>query len=104
MCAVEPIFEALSYCASLHPDPHTDDDDALDARVVHNQGLWRNVLLLAPHDTRIVEIVRTAWNVTCEAHKERERMREAREREDAKGEDEMECEESWSDEELGDVG
>ncbi|OSC99960.1 hypothetical protein PYCCODRAFT_1437932 [Trametes coccinea BRFM310] len=31
--ALEPIFEALSYCASLHPDPHAedemeDDDDA----------------------------------------------------------------------------
>jgi nucleotide-sensitive chloride channel 1A len=28
---VDPIFEALSQCASLHPDPATsDDDDALD--------------------------------------------------------------------------
>jgi chloride channel, nucleotide-sensitive, 1A len=25
--AVEPIFEALSLCASLHPDPNGDDDD-----------------------------------------------------------------------------
>jgi nucleotide-sensitive chloride channel 1A len=24
--AVEPIFEALSYCASLHPDPQESDD------------------------------------------------------------------------------
>jgi hypothetical protein len=78
-------------------------DDALDARVVYNQGLWRNVLLLAPEDTRIVEIVRTAWNVTCEAHKGRERMREARETEVRVEETRMECEE-WSDEELGDIG
>lgn len=34
---VEPIFEALSYCASLHPDPHVsgdedeDDDAFIDA-------------------------------------------------------------------------
>jgi chloride channel, nucleotide-sensitive, 1A len=28
---VEPIFEALSQCASLHPDPHGEEDDLDDA-------------------------------------------------------------------------
>ncbi|KAF8150733.1 regulator of volume decrease after cellular swelling-domain-containing protein [Crassisporium funariophilum] len=28
--SLEPIFEALSQCASLHPDPHGPDDDDLD--------------------------------------------------------------------------
>ena len=28
---VEPIFEALSHCASLHPDPHSEEDDLDDA-------------------------------------------------------------------------
>jgi len=29
--SLEPIFEALSHCASLHPDPHGDEDDLDDA-------------------------------------------------------------------------
>ena len=29
--SVEPIFEALSHCASLHPDPHGEEDDLDDA-------------------------------------------------------------------------
>ena len=37
--------------------------------------MWRNVLLLAPQDTRIVEIVRVAWNVTAEARKDRDRWK-----------------------------
>ena len=28
---MEPIFEALSQCASLHPDPRTEEDDLDDA-------------------------------------------------------------------------
>ncbi|KAH8831396.1 regulator of volume decrease after cellular swelling-domain-containing protein [Flagelloscypha sp. PMI_526] len=28
---LEPIFEALSYCATLHPDPMTDEDEDGDA-------------------------------------------------------------------------
>jgi nucleotide-sensitive chloride channel 1A len=33
---VDPIFEALSYCASLNPDPSVDDDDAfIDADSGH---------------------------------------------------------------------
>ncbi|THH14266.1 hypothetical protein EW146_g6040 [Bondarzewia mesenterica] len=31
--SLEPIFESLSYCASLHPDPATDEDDLDDAFV-----------------------------------------------------------------------
>jgi nucleotide-sensitive chloride channel 1A len=27
---VEPIFEALSFCASLHPDPQVSDDEDED--------------------------------------------------------------------------
>ncbi|KAF9493399.1 hypothetical protein BDN71DRAFT_1395091 [Pleurotus eryngii] len=29
--SLEPIFEALSLCASLHPDPRDSEDDAMDA-------------------------------------------------------------------------
>ena len=28
---MESIFEALSQCASLHPDPHVEEDDLDDA-------------------------------------------------------------------------
>jgi len=28
--SVEPIFEALSLCASLHPDPNVSEDDDFD--------------------------------------------------------------------------
>ncbi|KAF8802508.1 hypothetical protein BYT27DRAFT_7235414 [Phlegmacium glaucopus] len=31
--SLEPIFEALSQCASLHPDPHGEEDDLDDAFV-----------------------------------------------------------------------
>lgn len=51
------------------------DDDSLEAYFTLNQGMWRNVLLLAPQDTRIVEIVRTAWNVTADARKIRDRWK-----------------------------
>ncbi|KAI0033098.1 regulator of volume decrease after cellular swelling-domain-containing protein [Vararia minispora EC-137] len=30
ICLVEAIFEAISYCASLHPDPNIDEDDLND--------------------------------------------------------------------------
>ncbi|KAI0342466.1 hypothetical protein BDW22DRAFT_1429301 [Trametopsis cervina] len=80
-----------SFYTPLPPSPdgtttNTDPVDALmDAYVIQNQGMWRNALVLAPQDPRIVEIVRTAWNVTAEARKERERMRErGREREAAR--------------------
>lgn len=34
---VEPIFEALSLCASLHPDPNDDEDDAFDDALIDGQ-------------------------------------------------------------------
>jgi nucleotide-sensitive chloride channel 1A len=32
--SVEPIFEAMSLCASLHPDPNLSDEDELDGDFV----------------------------------------------------------------------
>lgn len=54
----------------------TCSDEELAAYVVQNQGMWRNALLLAPKDPAIIEIVRTAWNVTAEARRVRDRLRE----------------------------
>ncbi|KZT08105.1 uncharacterized protein LAESUDRAFT_75482 [Laetiporus sulphureus 93-53] len=50
-------------------------DAELRAHALFNGGMWGNVLALAPRDGRIVEVVRTAWNVTAEARKMRERWR-----------------------------
>jgi hypothetical protein len=39
--AVEPIFEALSFCAALHPDPADEDamdDDGDDDAFISNEG------------------------------------------------------------------
>lgn len=50
-------------------------DDELQRAFAHNQGLWRNVLLLGPRDGALVDMVGTAWNVTKEAKRMRERYR-----------------------------
>ncbi|KAH7912318.1 regulator of volume decrease after cellular swelling-domain-containing protein [Hygrophoropsis aurantiaca] len=36
--SLEPIFEALSHCASLHPDPNQSDEDDLDDAFVAADG------------------------------------------------------------------
>lgn len=47
--------------------------DQFERRVRFNQGMWKNVLALAPYDTEIVELIQTAWNVTAEARRIRQR-------------------------------
>ena len=37
---VEAIFEALSHCASLHPDPQDMEDDMDDAFIDANEGTF----------------------------------------------------------------
>ena len=49
---------------------------SLRAHAVFNQGIWRNVLLLAPTDPTLVDTVRVAWNVAADAR----RLLEAEER------------------------
>ncbi|KAJ6618722.1 hypothetical protein B0H10DRAFT_2164121 [Mycena sp. CBHHK59/15] len=41
----------------------------------YNQGIWKNVLALAPRNTALVELVQTAWNVTADARRIRLRLR-----------------------------
>ncbi|KDR77261.1 hypothetical protein GALMADRAFT_246565 [Galerina marginata CBS 339.88] len=48
-------------------------DDRFESIYKHNQGLWRNILALGLTDTRILELVHTAWNVTAEARRIRQR-------------------------------
>jgi hypothetical protein len=48
-------------------------EDQLVKYVVYNRGLWKNALALGPNDNRMVEIVQTAWNVTIEARRIKER-------------------------------
>ena len=58
--------EAMVRCCS---------EEALRDHIVFNQGLWRNVLFLAPTDASLVDLARVAWNVTAEARKIRDRQR-----------------------------
>ncbi|KAH9947781.1 hypothetical protein B0H21DRAFT_310729 [Amylocystis lapponica] len=53
------------------------DDEELARFAAYTQGLWRNVLALGPRDAALVDVVRTAWNVTAEARRIRERRRQA---------------------------
>lgn len=48
-------------------------DEQLRRHIIYNHGLWKNVLALGIKDTRIVELVQTAWNVTAEARRLRQR-------------------------------
>ncbi|KAF9224931.1 hypothetical protein BS17DRAFT_57738 [Gyrodon lividus] len=41
--------------------------------IMFNQGLWKNILLLGPRDTHFIGQVQTAWNVTVEARRIRQR-------------------------------
>ncbi|KAI0922827.1 hypothetical protein AcW1_002616 [Taiwanofungus camphoratus] len=66
--AAAAMAEAMArHCTDLEMQRHA----------AFNQGLWRNVLALAPTDAAIVDLVRTAWNVTAEARRIRERRRTA---------------------------
>ncbi|KAI0786955.1 hypothetical protein C8Q75DRAFT_808034 [Abortiporus biennis] len=58
------LAEKMVQCCS---NPH------FEKYVEQNQGLWKNVLLLAPKDEEIIELVRFAWNITVEAKKIKER-------------------------------
>lgn len=49
------------------------DDAQFERYVRYNQGLWKNVLALGLRNTRLVELVQTAWNVTAEARRIRQR-------------------------------
>jgi hypothetical protein len=49
-------------------------DRQLTDYIVFNQGLWKNILFLGPRDAGFVGIVRTAWTVTVEARRNRQRV------------------------------
>ncbi|CAA7266173.1 unnamed protein product [Cyclocybe aegerita] len=53
-------------------------DDRFERIYRHNQGLWKNILSLGLNDTRILELVQTAWNVTAEARRIRQRSSSSR--------------------------
>ncbi|KAF8153098.1 hypothetical protein B0H34DRAFT_800349 [Crassisporium funariophilum] len=48
-------------------------DDRFERTYRHNQGIWKNGLSLGLHENRILELVQTAWNVTAEARRIRQR-------------------------------
>lgn len=49
------------------------NDDQFREYGKFNQGLWKNILLLGPRDSKFIELVQTAWNVTVEARRIRKR-------------------------------
>jgi len=48
-------------------------DDSFERTYRHNQGIWKNILALGLNDTRNLELVQNAWNVTAEARRIRQR-------------------------------
>ena len=66
ICAIEE-FPAAPAMAETMALQCTEAE--LRARAAFNQGLWRNVLLLAPADPAVVDLARVAWNVTAEARR-----------------------------------
>ncbi|KAJ2922927.1 hypothetical protein H1R20_g14208, partial [Candolleomyces eurysporus] len=43
--------------------------DQFDRIYRFNQGLWKNILGLGLNETKVVELVQTAWNVTAESRR-----------------------------------
>lgn len=48
-------------------------DEPFDRTYRHNQGIWKNTLAFGLKDPSIDEVVHTAWNVTAEARRIRQR-------------------------------
>ena len=54
---MEPIFEALSQCASLHPDPHGEEDD-LDNAFLNVNGTTTFETFTGNEDEELSEVGR----------------------------------------------
>ena len=48
-------------------------DDQFDRTYRHNYGIWKNTLALGFTDPKIDDVVHTAWNITAEARRVRQR-------------------------------
>ena len=64
--AIEEFPSAPGMAAAM---ARTLSPDALRSRCAFNQGLWRNVLLLAPTDATVADAVHVAWNVAADARR-----------------------------------
>lgn len=62
-----PNAAAMAQVMSLLPE------DDMQRRVTYNQGIWKNVLALGVRNPNVVELIQTAWNVTAEARRLRQR-------------------------------
>lgn len=51
-------------------------EEELHTRVEFNRGLWRNILSLAPKDVEIIDIAHMAWNITADARRLRDRLKD----------------------------
>jgi len=50
-----------------------DHNDRFDRTYRHNHGIWKNILALGMNNQKISGVVQTAWNVTAEARRIRQR-------------------------------
>lgn len=58
LVTVEPIFEALSACASLHPDPQDSDDDGDDDDVFIDPDTTQFEVFTGEGDEELSEVGR----------------------------------------------
>lgn len=49
------------------------NDEQIREHSKFNHGLWKNILSLGPRDSHFIELAQTAWNVTVEARRIRQR-------------------------------
>ncbi|KAF8186401.1 hypothetical protein BJ912DRAFT_463730 [Pholiota molesta] len=50
-------------------------EDRFERYYWHNQGVWKNILALGLTDAALHQLVETAWNVTVDARRIRQRLR-----------------------------
>ncbi|KII91695.1 hypothetical protein PLICRDRAFT_38521 [Plicaturopsis crispa FD-325 SS-3] len=67
------VIEEFPMAATMAQILSRYSDRALREYVTFNQGLWKNVLALAATDVTVVKMVQTAWNVTADARRIRQR-------------------------------
>ncbi|KAF9485664.1 hypothetical protein BDN70DRAFT_870972 [Pholiota conissans] len=64
-----PNAAAMSLVLSRHRD------ERFERVYNHNAGIWKNILAMGFNDPKILQLVQTAWNVTAEARRIRQRLR-----------------------------
>lgn len=67
------VVEEFPHPATMALFLSRNSDDQFDRTYRYNHGIWKNTLALGFNDHRISDVVHTAWNVTAEARRIRQR-------------------------------